>query len=93
MRTQAPNTHVAPLVETITTFCHIHPLVEVDLPPFVNNFHPKTNFVLDKEAFTFALTCFACLSSGDLSSMVYELLQDYFVPNGSINGFDLFYEI
>jgi hypothetical protein len=34
-----PNTHVAPLTETITTLHHLHPLVEVDLPPFVDNFH------------------------------------------------------
>jgi hypothetical protein len=78
---------VAPSVETIATFHHIHPLVEVDLPPFVNNFHPKMDLVLDKEAFIFALTHFPCLSSKSFSSMVYELLHDCFDPNGSISGF------
>jgi hypothetical protein len=47
----APNTLIAPSTETIVAFRHLHPLVEVDLPPFVNNFHPKTNLVLDRKTF------------------------------------------
>jgi len=54
----APNTFVAPSTKTIVTLCHLHPLAKVDLPPFVNNFHPETNLVLEKETFIFTLTCF-----------------------------------
>jgi hypothetical protein len=70
----APNIHVAPLAETIVTIHHFHPLVGVDLPPFVNDFHPKINFVLDRKAFISTLTCFPCLSYDDPLGMVYELL-------------------
>ncbi len=41
----APNTLVAPLVETIMTLRHLHPLAKVDLPPFVDDFHLETNLV------------------------------------------------
>jgi hypothetical protein len=45
---------MAPSAKTITTLCHLHPLVEVDFPRFVDNFHPKMNLVLDrKELFMF----------------------------------------
>jgi hypothetical protein len=89
----APNTLVAPSIKTIATLCHLHPLAEADLPPFVNDFHPKTNLVLDRKAFIFTLTPFPHLSSGGPSSMVYELLWDYFDPNDSTNGFDLYLKI
>jgi hypothetical protein len=36
-----------PSSETIATLHHFHPLAEVDLPPFVDDFHLKTNLVLD----------------------------------------------
>jgi hypothetical protein len=36
----APNILATTLVETITTLRNLHPLAEVDLPPFVDNFHP-----------------------------------------------------
>jgi len=55
-------------------------------PPFANDFHPKTKVILNKDAFIFALACSPHLSSGGLSSMVYELLQYYFVPNDLMNG-------
>ncbi len=93
MRALAPSTHAAPSVETITTFCHFHPLVEVDLPPFVNGFHPKTNRVLDKKAFIFALTCSPHLPFNGPSGMVYELLQDCFVIDDFAGGFEFFFEI
>ncbi len=63
---------------------------KVDLPFFVNNFHRKTNLVLDRETFISALTHFACLSSSGLLGMVYELLQDCFVLDDFTNGFDIF---
>jgi hypothetical protein len=72
-----PTTRVAPLVKTITSLHHLHPLVEVDLPLFVDDFHPEMDLVLDREAFIFALTHLPCLSFDDLSSTVYEILKDY----------------
>jgi hypothetical protein len=69
---------------------HLHPLTKVDLLLFVDDFHPKTNRVLNREAFVYALTCSPHLSFSDPLSMVYELLRDCFVPNDSINGFDVF---
>jgi hypothetical protein len=48
---------VAPLVKTIVAFHHLHPLVDIDLPPFVDDFHLEMDFVLDIEAFIFALMC------------------------------------
>jgi hypothetical protein len=68
--------------------CHLHPLVEVDLPPFVDDFHPKKDFVLDKKTFIFSLACSSRLSFDGPSSMVYELLQDCFIPDDFANGFD-----
>jgi hypothetical protein len=87
----APNTFVAPLVETITTFHHFHPLDEVDLPRFVDDFHLKMNLVLDREALIFALTHSPHLSFNGPLGMVYELLQDCFVLDDYVNGFDLFF--
>ncbi len=66
--------------------CHLHPLAEVDFPLFVDDFHPKTDFVLDTNAFIFALACSSRLSFDGPSSMVYELLQDCFVPDDFANG-------
>ncbi len=63
MRTLTPSIHVAPSVKTITAFCHLHQLAEVD---FVNDFHLERTFVLDKKAFISTLTRFPCLSSGGL---------------------------
>ncbi len=89
----APNTLATPSGKTITTPHHLHPLVEVDFPPFVDDFHLEMDLALDKEAFIFALTHSPHLSSNNPSGMVYELLRDCFVPNHFVNGFDLFIEI
>jgi hypothetical protein len=62
--------------------------LRLTFPPFVNDFHPKTDFVLDKKTFIFALTCSSCLSFDGPSSMVYELLQDCFILDDFANGFD-----
>jgi hypothetical protein len=86
----APDTLATPLAKTIVAFRHLHPLAKVGLPPFVNDFHPETNLVLDREAFIFALTHFSRLSSNGPSVMVYELLQDCFVPDDFASGFYLF---
>jgi hypothetical protein len=58
----------------IVTIRHLYPLAKVDLPLFVDDFHRKMNLVLDKKAYIFVLTHFPCLSFGNPSSMVYELL-------------------
>jgi hypothetical protein len=52
----------------------LHPLAKVDLPPFVDDFHPKAKVILDQETFVFVLVHSLHLSFDGPSSMVYELL-------------------
>jgi len=85
-----PNILATPLVNTIVAFRHLHRLAKVDLPLFVDNFHPKIDLVLDTDAFISALTCSPCLSSSGPSIMVYEFLQDCFIHDDSTSGFDFF---
>jgi len=91
MRALVPNILVAPLAQTIMALHHFHPLVEVDRPPFVEDFHPKMDIVLDRETFIYALTCSPHLSFGNPSSMVYGFLCDCFVLDDFTNGFDFFW--
>jgi hypothetical protein len=59
----------------ITGILHLfHSLAEVDLPLFVDDFHPETEVTLDRKAFVFALAQSPHLYSNGPSSMVYELL-------------------
>jgi hypothetical protein len=53
------------------------------------------DLVLHKEAFLFALMHSSCsrFSSDNFFNMVYELLQNYFVPNDFASGFDFCFEI
>ncbi len=53
------------------------------------------DLVLDKEAFIFALmhSPHSRFSSDSLLNMVYELLQNYFVPDDFASGFDFCFEI
>jgi len=74
MHALASNIFAALLATTILALRHLHPLAEVNLPPFVNDFHPKMDLVLDKKAFIFIVACFLCISSDNLLNMVYELL-------------------
>ncbi len=67
---------------------HFHPLVKVDLPPFVDDFNPELNLILDREAFIYALMHSPHLSSNNPLNMVYELLQYCFVPDDFASGFD-----
>ncbi len=90
MHILTPSTLATPWVETITTFHQLHPLVKVDLPPFIKDFHPKTYLILDREAFLFVLTHSPRFSSNNPLGMVYKLLQGCFVPNDSASGFDFF---
>jgi len=87
----APYTHAAPSAKTIATLHHFHPLVEVDLPPFVDDFNPKMDLVLDRKAFIYVVMYSPCLSSNSLSNMVYELLQYCFVPNDFASGFEFIF--
>jgi hypothetical protein len=48
-------THAAPSTKTITTLHHFHPLVEVDIPPFIDDLNPKTDLVLDRKTFIYVL--------------------------------------
>jgi hypothetical protein len=54
---------MTPSTKSIATLHHFHPFVEVDLPPFVDDFNPKMDFILDKEAFIYVVTYSPCLSS------------------------------
>ncbi len=79
--------------ETIRVLCVFDPFIEVDLPPFIDDFHPKIEVTLDGETFIFVLLRSPCLSFNGLMGMVYEFLQDCFVLNNFANGFDLFKKI
>jgi len=68
----------------------LHPLAKVDLPLFIDDFHPKIKVTLNQNAFNFALVRSPHFSFDGPSSMVYELLQNCFVPNVSTSGFNLF---
>jgi len=48
---------------------------------------------LDWEALIYVLVYSSHLSSSDLSPMVYEFRQDYFVPNDFVSGFNLFFDV
>ncbi len=36
---------------------------------------------------------FTCFSSDNFSNIMYEFLQDFFVPNDFMNDFNLFFEV
>jgi len=61
--------------------------------PFIDDFHPKMEVTLDWEAFIYVLVYSPYLFSSDLSPMVYEFRQDYFVPNDFVSGFNLFFYV
>jgi hypothetical protein len=71
--------------------CFLHPLVEVGLPPFINDFHLEIKVTLNWEEFISFLACSPCLSSNGPLDMVYEFLQNCFVLNDYMDGFDLFF--
>jgi hypothetical protein len=93
IRALVSNTPIAPFDETMRIFCLLHLFVEVDLPPFVDNIHPETKITLDQKTFISTLVCSLHFSFSGLSGMVYELLQNYFVPNDSTSGFNLFFDV
>jgi len=51
-----------------------NPFVKVDLPPFVDDFHPETKVISDQKSFIFVLVHSPLLCFNGHSSMVYELL-------------------
>jgi hypothetical protein len=69
-----PLTLAAPSVETITALHHFHPLVKVNFPPFIDDFHLEMDFILDEKANIYVLTHSPHLSFGNPLGMVYELL-------------------
>jgi hypothetical protein len=73
------NTLVAPFDEIVRILCLLHPLVKVDFPPFVDDFHLEILVTLNQKAFIFNLAHSSCPFSNGPSGMVYELLQDCFV--------------
>jgi hypothetical protein len=44
---------MAPSIKTIAALCHLHPLAEIDLPPFIDYFHLEMDLILDRKAFIF----------------------------------------
>jgi hypothetical protein len=49
------STHVAPSDETMGVLCFLHPAIEVDLPPFMDDFHPEMKVILNRKTFIFVL--------------------------------------
>jgi hypothetical protein len=45
------STPTTPFDETTRILHLLYPLAKVDLPPFVDDFHPKTEVILNQEAF------------------------------------------
>jgi hypothetical protein len=82
-----------PFNETIEIFCFFHPLAEVDFPPFIDDFHFDTKVILKWQTFISTLVCSPHFFFNGLLGMVYELLQNYFVLNDLMNGFNLFFKV
>jgi hypothetical protein len=89
----ALNTLITPSNKTIRILHLLHPLVEVDLPPFCWWFSSWDGSYFKLKAFIFALICLAHVFSSGPLGMVYELLRYNFVPNDFANGFDLFIKV
>jgi hypothetical protein len=74
-------------------FCLFHPPAKIDFPPFVDDFHPKTEVTLDHETFVSTSAHSPHLFPNVFSGMMYELLQDCFVLDDYANAFDLFFKV
>ncbi len=68
-------------------------LLRLISPPFVDDFRLETEVALNWEAFVSTLACSPHLFSDGPLGMVYQLLQNSFVPDDFMNGFDLFFEV
>jgi hypothetical protein len=79
--------------ETTRIFHLLHPLVEVDLPPFVDDFHPEIKVILNWKHLSFFKICSPHVSFGGPLGMMYELPWYYFVTNDFTSGFDLFIKL
>jgi hypothetical protein len=53
-----PNTPTTPFNETTWVLRFFHPFIEVDFPPFVDDFHPEMKVILNQEAFYFCFGSF-----------------------------------
>ncbi|KAL2635507.1 hypothetical protein R1flu_006986 [Riccia fluitans] len=78
---------------TIESLRQLHPSALQDLPPFVDDYHPDSDLLLDWDIFITALAKSPRLSSGGPSAMVFELLQDCFTPEDLTSGFDLLFQL
>jgi hypothetical protein len=58
----------------MVVLCPLHPLVEIDLPPFIDDFDLEMEVIFNWEAFIFILVHSPCISSNGPSGVVYENL-------------------
>jgi hypothetical protein len=84
---------VTPSDKTTVFLNFLHQHIEVDLPLFINDFHPEMEVILNRKAFIYVLAYSPCLFSGGLLPMVYEFWQDCFVPNDFASGFNFFFKV
>jgi hypothetical protein len=87
------STLITPSNETTWILHLLHLFVEVDIPPFIDDFHLETKVIFYWEAFISAFVRSPCLSFGGPLDMVYELLWDYFIQHNFANGFDFFVKV
>jgi hypothetical protein len=66
------NTLATPSNKTTKVFCFLHQLVEVDFPPFIDDFHLEMKVSLDRKTFIYVLVYSPCFSSKGLSPGVYD---------------------
>jgi len=72
----APNTPATPFDKTTVVLHLLHPLVEVDFTPFIDDFHPEMEVTLNWETFIYVLVHSPRLSFSGPLGVVYELLWD-----------------
>ncbi len=90
----ASNILAIPSNETTIAFCLLYPFAKVDFLTFVNDFYLETKVTLDQETFISILARSTHLSFCNPSGiLVYELLQDFFIPNDYANRFYIFFEV
>jgi hypothetical protein len=77
MHALAPSILAIPFDNTTTTLHLLHPLAEVDLPPFVDDLYLETKVTLDQEAFIFVLARSPNLSFGSPSILQVWCMNFY----------------
>jgi hypothetical protein len=86
------STLVTPFDKILRILCFLHPLVEVDFPPFVDDFHLEMIVTLDRNAFIFNLIHSSCLF---LVAFWVWCMNFYGIvlSNDFVNGFDIFSKV